>query len=559
MPALRPSRIFTSDPYWGRQLSLGSRTTLANGFIKAFGSSAVLPQDDQPSKAQHGDEQESQEGHRTIGAMSRRLSEMTDDNIEQGGRAAQKAINEAGFSDDLKRRLEAKIADSNFRNENPAAFAQSGAGQGTREQAAAQPWAGTEALEDAALRMLNDAHKPLRGSRSPKIPQPRNVPMSVDLRMKKAVQKSQGERLSNARDRTSVYALSQDPTLSEKEKEEMRKLLKERFTAGARPMPATVQGLAALANERIEDAIARGQFKNIARGKGKNIERDYTASSPFLDTTEYFMNKIIQKQDIVPPWIEKQQELVKEANNFRSRLRNDWKRHAARVIASQGGSVETQVRRAEAYAAAEAAQNPKAVKVEALSEIDREGRLAQLTVKESTTTPSDRSETTITVSEELASNAPTNTLQPTDDNSSEVSSQQPVTTPQTPPLPSLPPFRDPSWQALEHAYHTLAITSLNSLTRSYNLMAPSLAKKPYFNLDRELRACFADTAPLLSAEIRNRALKPEKIRVEVVGHRPGGVLERFGGGEKVRVYDSVKPNYGFQQFWKELWGKGAET
>lgn len=124
MPALRPSRIFTSDPYWGRQLSLGSRTTLANGFIKAFGSSAVLPQDDQPSKAQHGDEQESQEGHRTIGAMSRRLSEMTDDNIEQGGRAAQKAINEAGFSDDLKRRLEAKIADSNFRNENPAAFAQ---------------------------------------------------------------------------------------------------------------------------------------------------------------------------------------------------------------------------------------------------------------------------------------------------------------------------------------------------------------------------------------------------------------------------------------------------
>ncbi|KAL9582938.1 MAG: hypothetical protein Q9212_003004 [Teloschistes hypoglaucus] len=563
MPALRPLRIFTSQPFWGRQLLLDSRKTHGNDFIKAFASSAVLPQEDQPSKAQHEYKQESQEGHRAVGAMSRRLSEMTDDNIEQGGRAAQKAINEAGFSDDLKRRLEAKIADSNFRNENPAAFAQvdmpSGAGQGTREQAAAQPWAGTEALEDAALRMLNDAHKPLRISRSSKIPQPRNVPMSVDLRMKKAVQKSQGERLSNARDRTSVYALSQDPTLSEKEKEEMRRLLKERFTAGARPMPATVQGLAALANERIEDAIARGQFKNIPRGKGKNIERDYTASSPFLDTTEYFMNKIIQKQDIVPPWIEKQQELVKEANNFRSRLRNDWKRHAARVIASQGGSIETQVRRAEAYAAAEAAQNPKSAKVEALSEIDHEGRLAQLTVKESTTTPSGRSETTITVSEELASSPSTNALQASKDNSSEVPSQQPMNTSQSPPLPSLTPFRDPSWQALEHAYHTLAITSLNSLARSYNLMAPSLAKKPYFNLDRELRACFADTAPLLPAEIRTRALKPEKIRVEVVGHRPGGVLERFGGGEKVRVYDSVKPNYGFRQFWKELWGKGART
>ncbi|KAL8863762.1 MAG: hypothetical protein Q9174_007551 [Haloplaca sp. 1 TL-2023] len=90
-------------------------------------------------------------------------------------------------------------------------------------------------------------------------------------------------------------------------------------------------------------------------------------------------------------------------------------------------------------------------------------------------------------------------------------------------------------------------------------MAPSLAKKPYFNLDRELRACFADVAPLLPAEIKERAMKPERVRVELVGHRPGGVLERFGGGEKVRVYDSVKPNYGFKQFWRDLWGRKAEA
>ena len=400
--------------------------------------------------------------------------------------------------------------------------------------------------------MLNDSHKPLRGTGPPKIPQPRSAPISVDMRMKKAVAKSKAERLANARDRTSVYALSQDPTLSEKEKDEVRKVLKERFTAGARPMPATVQGLAALANERIEDAIARGQFKNIARGKGTNIERDYNASSPFLDTTEYFMNKIIQKQEIVPPWIEKQQELVKEAQTFRSRLRNDWKRHAARVIASKGGPVESQVQRAEAYAVAEAAQNPKTAKVEALSEIDMEGRLSQVTVTESTPAPSDAAQTTITVSENLASEAPPETVLSIP--AASQSSPQPSPT-SSAPRPNLPPFRDPAWESLENSYHTLAITSLNSLTRSYNLMAPDLAKKPYFSLERELRACFADVAPLLPAEIRDRARKPEKIRVEVVGHRPGGVLEKFGGGEKVRVYDSVKPNYGFKQFWRDLWGR----
>ena len=402
--------------------------------------------------------------------------------------------------------------------------------------------------------MLNDAHKPLRGAGPPKIPTPRGPPASVDMRMKKAVQKSHGERLANARDRTSVYALSQDPSLSENEREKMRKILKERFTAGARPMPGSVQGLAALANERIEDAIARGQFKNIARGKGLNVERDHNANSPFLDTTEYFMNKIIQKQEIVPPWIEKQQELIKAANVFRARMRTDWKRHAARVIASKGGSLETQVKRAEAYARAEAANNPQATKTESMTEIDHEGRLSQVTVTETPTPSSETSDSKITVSEDLSTKLPTShppqeTPEVTD-HSSTCSDE--TTPPAAPPLPPLAPFRDPAWQSLERAYHTLAITEINNITRSYNLQAPDLAKKPYFSLDRELRSCFADVAPQLPNEIRERARRPEKIRVEIVGHRPGGVLERFSG-DKVKVYDSRKPKYGFKQFWKDLW------
>ena len=423
--------------------------------------------------------------------------------------------------------------------------------------------------------MLNDAHKPIRGSGAPKIPQPA---MSVDMRMKNAVKASRADRLANARDRTSVYALSQDPTLSEKEKKNMRKILKERFTASARPMPGSVQGLTALANERIEDAIARGQFKNIARGKGKNVERDYNANSPFLDTTEYFMNKIIQKQEIVPPWIEKQQELVKAAAQFRGRLRADWKRHAARTIASKGGSLEAQVRRAEAYARVEEALNPKKAKTESMTEIDQEGRLSQLTVTETPEAASGTLDAKIRVSEVLTPksiethetlNAPTDQANqdypaqtdrslPTTDslNAQSPPPPDPSTQPSQSHLPTAShPFRDPHWQSLEHAYHTLAITSLNNLTRSYNLMAPDLAKKPYFNLDRELRSCFADIAPQLPDEIRQRARKPDKIRVEVVGHRPGGVLEKFST-DKVRVYDSRKPNYGFKDLWRDLWGGG---
>ena len=56
--------------------------------------------------------------------MSRRLAEITDDAIESGGRDARRAMEEAGFSEELKKKLEERIQKSSFRNENPAAFAQ---------------------------------------------------------------------------------------------------------------------------------------------------------------------------------------------------------------------------------------------------------------------------------------------------------------------------------------------------------------------------------------------------------------------------------------------------
>ncbi|MCJ1396009.1 hypothetical protein MMC18_008895 [Xylographa bjoerkii] len=501
--------------------------------------------------------------------MSRRLEDMTEWTVEEGGGGARKYVEEAGFSEELKRRLEARIADSSFKSANPAAFAQidmpSSAGAETRNIAAAQPWTGSEKLEDAALRMLNDTHKPLRHTRPPKILAPRGTPANVDLRMRKAIEKSRGERLANARDKTSIYSLSQDTSMTEREREQLRKQLKERFTSGARPMPTSVQGLAALANERIEDAIARGQFKNIPRGKGMNIERDYTASSPFLDTTEYFMNKIIQRQEIVPPWIEKQQELVKAASVFRSRLRTDWKRHAARVISSRGGSLDTQIRRAEAYAAAEAADNPKAAKVETFSEIDGQGKLAQITVTETPAAKEAPEDSKITVTEtdlEESSNTPLERLNSrSPEISDETAAPSPVNVAEVSIPAALPPrafpFRDPDWEKLELPYHTLALSNLNNLTRSYNLMAPDLAKKPYFSLQRELRSCFAEVAAQLPAEIKQRATAPAKVRVEVIGHRPGGMLEKFGG-EQAKVWDTTRPSYGFKEFWKDLWGGEKE-
>jgi len=485
---------------------------------------------------------------------------MSEEMLESGGRAAQRTVEEAGFSEDLLKQLKERIASANFKNENAQAPAQAqlpaSAGQGTRDIAGAKPWMGTETVDDAALRMLTDAHKPMKTK--PKTPGVRGPPIKIDTGRPGKAAPSTGSRLANARDRTSVYSMMRDSGLSPAEREQMMKEMKARFQPGARDMPATIQGLASLANEKIEDAIARGQFKNLPRGK--KIERDYNASSPFIDTTEYLMNKIIQKQDIVPPWIEKQQELVSAATKFRARLRNDWKRHAARMIASKGGSLDEQIKRAREYAEAEARENPSRHK-ETINAVDSSGHLSQITLagelkmtSDPRSTPTEEIkiiETPVSVSESASSaESPSESRGPQS------------TLPPTPTSTVRPPFRDPAWEKTERAYHTLTIDNLNALTRTYNLIAPKIAQKPYYNLARELRNCFADVAPLLPNEILERARAP-RVRVEILERTKtggGGILSDLRGGEAKKIYDEDlgKKGYGFKQLWRDLWKNGRE-
>ncbi|EJT69660.1 hypothetical protein GGTG_12544 [Gaeumannomyces tritici R3-111a-1] len=105
----------------------------------------------------------------------------------------------------------------------------------------------------------------------------------------------------------------------------------------------------------------------------------------------------------------------------------------------------------------------------------------------------------------------------------------------------------------------LAVSNLNSITRSYNLMAPDLAKKPYFMLQRELDACFADVAPLLADTIGERARRPQRSLLDgAAGGAQKGVLARLGGEgwvSKAKVYDSKAPHYGFKEMWRDFFAK----
>lgn len=499
------------------------------------------------------------------GAMSRRLQSATEDALLEGGRAGRKAVEEAGFSRELKAKLLDRLQNSEFKSTYAASITEvslpSYAGHASRDMATAKPWTGQEATEDAVLRMLDDAHKPLKPTL-----RGRNAAPLVDLRLQPRTRQTSGQRLAAAREKTDNYYLSQDPSISEKEREELRATLKERFGPAVRSgaMPNSFRGLEGLANERIEDAIARGQFRDIPRGQGAlDLTRH---GNPFIDTTEYLLNNMIKRQDIVPPWIEKQQEVVSTAENFRMRIRVEWKRHAARTIGSKGGSLEEQIRRAELYAAAEKKLNPRKRDIAGtpmpltvggnplmqslVEELAAPTADSQFSGPDATAVASEPNEPLVT---EIGV-SPEGTLTKasvTPELDTQLSSAQPISarTPLTAPL------RDDQWLKTEQSYLELVISNLNSLTRSYNLMAPELAKKPYFSLERELKAMYADVAPELADEIRYRASRPTKVGVGPAQGKGAGVLEGFTAGHKAKIYDEMKPQYGIKELLKDWFGR----
>ncbi|KAH7396705.1 hypothetical protein DE146DRAFT_720068 [Phaeosphaeria sp. MPI-PUGE-AT-0046c] len=534
--------------------------TTAGESRRRYGNAATQPKEfeteqNEQSSANRPAVRDDEAAEKEEGALTRRLRQMSEEALESGGHGALKAVEEAGFSADLKAQLEQRIAAANIRSS--AAELPASASRHTRDLATTEVWTGTESIHDASLRMLNDAHKPLRLGRPPRAPG--------------RTREQRGVRLANARDRSGIYvSVKTDEELDAQERENQLRELKDRFDPNARVIvPGDLSGLASLANKRIEDAIARGQFRNIPRGKGMNVERDHNASSPFIDTTEYFMNKIIQRQEIVPPWIEKQQELTAAASKFRSRLRAEWKRYAARMIASKGGTLQDQMRRAEAYAKAELISNPMKHKQEVLTAVEDGGQLSQISLSgelKATSPPGSSTDTPLVITEkivaekitlgdpsvEFASSPPPKTEDTTTTQTIEVPVNVP--TPSVSPAPF--PFRDPDWERIESGYHAVAIADLNSKARSYNLQAPELAKRPYFNLQRELNSCFADVAPQLAQAILDRARAPPK-RVEGFGQGGAdkGMLSNLVGGP-VRVRDErTTKQYGFRQFWKDLWAE----
>ncbi|KAK9388770.1 hypothetical protein V1515DRAFT_595961 [Lipomyces mesembrius] len=490
-----------------------------------------------------------------VGYMKRRLSQLAEEAspVKDDPMAGQAADSEFMSAKELKA-LEERLSAKTFKQEHAQAIAGTrlpkSASKHTQDLAFSKPWTGRESTEDAVLRMLVDSNKPLRipsgtgqrvirggpasggagaetGGSGNTVPLPKTkrlIPDSV--------------RLARARELSLEYSIAKNTgTLSggkdkDKQKDgksfgqveedvEFSRLYKDRFR-GPRAMPGTLHGLRALADERIEEARSRGQFNNLPRGE--KLDMDARISSPFLDTTEFFLNRIIQRQDVQPPWILKQASLRQDLRRFRIGLRESWKRHAMQLIAATSPNLEAQMAQARKYAEAERAEAERlglyTEKVEDVGESTQQMEEGVLAAEVATSAETDD------LREEPA--APTGSTF------------------------SLLPMYD--WESIEHKYHVLSVKTLNDSIRSYNLMAPGPARRSYLTLERELRLCYAEVAPLLADALKERheLIKSGRTTFTLKKTENRGSIVNNLFGEKVVIMEKKGNEYGLKELFRDL-------
>ncbi|KAI8884378.1 hypothetical protein K501DRAFT_182433 [Backusella circina FSU 941] len=125
--------------------------------------------------------------------------------------------------------------------------------------------------------------------------------------------KMKQERLANARDAALDYKIT------------MKHPIEEEKTHIQDQKPRNISELGVLSDARIRSARARGDFDDLP-GRGKPLEHDPLINNPFIDRTEYFLNRIVQRSGAAPPWVIMQMEVDTETTSFRSQLNSAFER-----------------------------------------------------------------------------------------------------------------------------------------------------------------------------------------------------------------------------------------
>jgi hypothetical protein len=229
-----------------------------------------------------------------------------------------------------------------------------------------KPWDGEEPVNHSVLRMIMDKYRhPLRVEGAakrnlprpqsnyvaPPSPSPQKEEKSSQLkkieREKKQIEMKQ-KRLLNAKDSAMDYLFERKyptPVLSEEKVHVSDNISKSRNQKDMdwedwdlEEKPRSIEDLGVLSDARIRAARARGEFDDLS-GRGKPLVEDPLINNPFIDRTEYFLNRIIQRNGAAPPWVIMQQEVDTEITTIRYQMNSAVKR-CMEEMKQQADSIE---------------------------------------------------------------------------------------------------------------------------------------------------------------------------------------------------------------------------
>lgn len=174
-----------------------------------------------------------------------------------------------------------------------------------------KPWDGTESVHDVNLRMLLDLKPPPVKYQKTII----TPPMSIK------------DRIENAKESSLDYKIGN----TKKEDDNFRELYKEKLLGPSMFLnsssPHTLLGMATtLADAKINASINHdtGHFNDtgdMSSVRGKPLDREHLRN---CTDTNYFMNHILNKQEVLPPWIDSQQSIDRQIIDFRKTIDNEW-------------------------------------------------------------------------------------------------------------------------------------------------------------------------------------------------------------------------------------------
>lgn len=185
----------------------------------------------------------------------------------------------------------------------------------SKDIALSKPWNGHEAPEDTSLRMILDSvTKPIKGSTltQPNLGFAKIRREEVEARSVR-VSKKLRRKLEDAQDNVLKYKADKHTNTEKREQSEFRALYAEKFT----PI-GSFEKLHSLAERRIEECMKLGGFNDLQKIRGKPSE--VPRPNEHIGRTELYLNDMLIRQKIAPPWIETQSRINADVNDFRAHL-----------------------------------------------------------------------------------------------------------------------------------------------------------------------------------------------------------------------------------------------